>query len=348
MPENLPNIRQTNRPNKQLLPRAMKSKGKWGLLVGFILLLTACSPVSKIETDVLEPAEMAFPGDVYSVGYLIGEPHLEVNTRTNEIDVDARQQFWTGLMDVANTSPRFNPRSLRLVEPSKDSIPSDTLSWQMVKHWTDSLDLDALAVMHRFSLYDSLKRKLVFDLGASNYYFIYQVHAQVQWRIYDPAQRRIFHEHEYEEQFVWESASPQEREAIRGIVDLDRAFRLSSYWSGYDIGRIMFPYWVTESRSYFSGGSRNFRNARDYVEQNQWQNAIDLWKKSFKSNNEQLAFRAAYNIAFALEMLGKIDQAIEWLKRAQQIQFHNKTQEYLEILHQRQQKLDKLDEQMPI
>jgi len=328
----------------------LRRKGQWGLLGGLMLMLAACSPVSKIDTEVLEPAGLAFPDDVYSVGYLIGEPHIKINSRTHARpdDVDARQQFWTGLMDVANTSPRFNPRSLSLVQPLSDTLPSDTLSWQVVERYTDSLNLDALAVMHRFLLTDSLKRELVFNYGAGNYYFIYKVNALIKWRLYDPLQQEIFHGEKYQEQFVWESAAPKEREAIRGLVDLDRAFRLSSYWAGYDIGQTMFPYWVTESRSFFSGGSSNFREASDYVEQNRWQDAIDLWKKSFKRPNEELAYRAAYNIAFALEMLGEIDQAIDWLNRAQQIQYRKKTREYLEILQQRKEKLDKLDEQMPL
>lgn len=313
------------------------------------MAVAACSPVSKIQTEVLEPAAMAFPEQVYTVGYLVGEPHIEVNTRTKaRPDVDARQQLWTGMMDVASTSPRFNPNGLRLLEPSSDTLSADTLSWQVVEHWTDSLDLDALAVMHRFSLSDNLEKDLVFDFGASTYYFIYKVNAIVEWKLYDPVQRKIFDQQQYDEQFVWESAASQEREALRQMVSLDRAFRLSSYWSGYDIGQIMFPYWVTETRSYYKRGSRNFRQARDYVEQDQWEEAIDLWRESFQRSSEELAYRAAYNIAFALEMLGEIDQAIEWLKRARQIKYHKKTEEYLEILQQRKDKLNKLDEQMPI
>ena len=327
----------------------MRGNFQWVLLGGLLLAVTACSPVSKMQTEVLEPAGMAFPGNVYTVGYLVGEPQIEITTRTHaQPDVDVRQQLWTGLMDVAATSPRFNPNGLRLLEPSADTLSYDTLSWQVVEHWTDSLNLDALAVMHRFSLSDELEKDLVFDFGASNYYFIYTVNALITWRMYDPAQRKIFDQRQYKEQFVWESAAPEEREAIRQLVGLDRAFRLSSYWAGYDIGQIMFPYWVTETRSFYKRGSRNFRQATDYVEQNRWQEAIDLWKKSFRRSSEELAYRAAYNIAFALEMLGEVDQAIEWLKRARQIQYRKKTEEYLEILQQRKEKLEKLDGQMPI
>jgi len=328
----------------------MKRTGILGLFGVLLLVVAACSPVSKINTDVLEPAGMSFPEEVYSVGFLLGEPRMVVNTRTNDRpdDVDGRQQFWTGLMDVAMNSPRFNPRSLYLVEPTGDTIPSDTLSWQALEHWTDSLDLDALAVLHQFRLSDSLRRKLVFDYGTSNYYFIYKVNARIHWRIYDPRNRMMVHEQKYDEEFVWESAAPEERQALRDLVGLDRAYRLSSYWSGYDIGQILFPYWVSETRSYYSRGSRNFRDARDYVRENRWQDAIDLWKKSFKRSNDELAHRAAYNIAFALEMLGKVDKAIDWLNRAQEIQYRKKTREYLDILEQRREKLNQLDEQMPI
>ena len=321
------------------------------LLLGVFLLIAGagCNPVRKITTDVLEPAKIAFPDDVFSVGYLMDEPRLVVNTRTNrEAKVDARQQFWTGLMDLAVNSPRFNPRSLQLIEYSNDSLPQDTLDWKQVEHITDSLDLDALAVFHEFTFSDSLDRKVVYEFENSAYYFIYKVNAKMLWRIYEPRKRRIISEYTYEEQYVWESASPDEREAIRNLVDLDRAYRLSAYWAGYDSGQILFPYWEEKNRFYYVRGSRNFRQAKDYVEEKNWPKAIELWKKSFNRGSKELARRAAFNIAFACEMMGKIDLALEWANRAQEIQYMPRVEEYLQTLRERRQKLDKLDEQMPI
>ena len=327
----------------------MKRIGFFVLLCVLITAGTSCDPLKRIRTDVLEPAEIAFPEDVFSVGYLIDEPRIIVNTRANrEPGMDAQQQFWTGLMDAAMTSPRFNPRSLKLIETTNDTVPSDTLEWARVKHLTDSLDLDALAVMHLFVLSDSLERQLMYEFATTTFYFIYEVNAKVLWRIYHPAERDVFSEYTYEEEFIWESASEEEHQAIRNLVDLDRAYRSSAYWSGNDIGHLMFPYWEETESIYYGKGSRNFRKASDHVEQNQWEKAIELWTNSFRSTNKELARRAAFNIAFACEMLGKIDLAIEWLQRAQDIQYNRRASEYLETLQERKEKLEKLDQQMPI
>jgi len=321
------------------------------LLLGVFFLWagTGCSPVKKITTDVLEPAEIAFPDDIFSLGYLMDEPRLVVNTRANrKAKVDARQEFWTGLMDVAVNSPRFNPRSLRLIEYSNDTLSADTLAWEQVEQITDSLDLDALAVFHRFSFSDSLKRQVVYEFESSSYYFIYAINARVHWRIYAPRSRRIINEYTYKEEYIWESASPYEREAIRNLVDLDRAFQLAAYWAGYDSGHILFPYWEEKERFYYGKGSRNFRQARDHVEDKNWEKAIELWKKSFNRGSEELARRASFNIAFACEMMGKIELALEWANKAQEIQYTPRVEKYIQTLRERRQKLDTLDEQMPI
>lgn len=327
----------------------MKPKHRPGWIALLLLLMMGCSPLEKINTDVLEPAEMTFPDEIYRVGYLIGEPRIAINTRENQVpQVDERQQMWTGMMDVASTSPRFNTRALMKIEPSRDTIAYDTLTWSQVKHYTDSLNLDALAVFHRFAMTDSLDLELIYDYGVANYYFVYQVEADIYWRIYDPDKREVFSEQQYKEQFVWESVSTDKREATMRLVGLNRAFRQSSYWAGYDIGQRMFPYWVQESRTYFARGNRLFRDARKHVEDNQWQKAIDLWKKAFKKDSQELAFRAAFNIAFACEMMGEMDLAIKWINRALDIYSYKKAREYKEVLLERQDKLEDIEQQMPI
>ncbi|MFW6101956.1 MAG: DUF6340 family protein, partial [Bacteroidota bacterium] len=154
--------------------------------------------------------------------------------------------------------------------------------------------------------------------------------------------------HSYKEKFVWEGLGSTEKEAIRKLVDINRAFSSAAYWSGNDIGHTLFPYWVEQERFYFIRGNRYFRRARDHVENNNWQKAIDIWKKNFKLNSEDAAYRAAHNIAFACEMLGKIDLAIEWAEKALDIGYAKRSREYLDTLRERKEKLDKIDEQMPL
>jgi hypothetical protein len=319
------------------------------LLGGLLLIGAGCSTVKQINTDVLEPAGVAFPENVFSVGYLVQEPELIINSRANRRpDINARQQFWTGLMDVAVNSPRFNTRSLRLINHNEDSLSADTPDWNEVERLTDSLDLDALALIHHFSLEDSLKRELIFDYTTTTYYYIYEVNATVWWRIYEPQSKSVISDSTYREEYIWEAASEDKREAVYQLVDLDRAYRLSAYWSGYDIGQMLFPYWKQTERFYYIRGNKTFRRAREYVKNEQWEKAIEEWKKNFTGANQESARRAAHNIAFACEMLGKIDLAIQWAERAQNIRYDKKEAEYLDLLHERKEKLKRVDQQMPL
>lgn len=314
-----------------------------------LVILSSCSPIQKMNTDVLEPAEIYFPDDIYSLAFLMPEPEVIINTRTyDEIDAEPGQDLWAGITDIASVSPRFNVNSLKLLDKYTDTIMQETLEWDEVERITDSMAVDALVVLHQVKLSDSLQREIVYDLDYEGFYFVYEVYATIKWKIYDPRNQSIFNEHTYNEKFVWESLAYDERQAIMELVGINEAFSSAAYWSGNDIGHIFFPYWVEEQRFYYMRGNKHFRRARDQVEKNNWQKAIDIWKQNFKLNSEDAAYRAAYNIAFASEMLGKIDLAIEWAEKALDIGYTRKTQDYLNTLRERKEKLEKIDKQMPL
>ena len=44
-----------------------------------LLALASCSPVNKVTTEVLEPADVAFPEDVYSMALLTAQPNIQIN-----------------------------------------------------------------------------------------------------------------------------------------------------------------------------------------------------------------------------------------------------------------------------
>ncbi|MGM0529882.1 MAG: DUF6340 family protein [Bacteroidota bacterium] len=320
--------------------------------IGIFLIfffLWSCSPIRKMNTDVLEPAEISFPDDVYSMAFLMPEPEVVINTRTyDEIDARPGKELWTGITDIAAISPRFNVNSFKLLEEYTDTIRQDTIEWTQVKRITDSIDVDALMVLHQIEFSDSLEREIAHDFDYEGFYFVYEIYSIVEWKIYDPRSQTIFNEHTYEEKFVWEAFGGDEREAISQLVDINEAFSSAAYWSGNDMGHILFPYWVEESRVYYIRGNKYFRRARDQVEKNNWQNAIDIWKKNFKLDSKEAAYRAAHNIAFACELLGKIDLAIEWAEKALDIEYTKHTRDYLDKLQERKEKLEKIDKQMPI
>lgn len=313
------------------------------------LILSSCSPIRKMNTDILEPAEYSFPDDIYSLAFIMPQPEININTRTyDEIDATPSRELWAGIVDIGTISPRFNVNSFKLLDDYTDSIRKNTMDWREIKHVVDSVDVDAVLVFHQLELSDSLKREIVYEFDYKGVYFVYEIHALIEWKIYNFNSKTIIDEHTYKEKFVWESLGGSEREAIRNLVSINEAFSSAGYWSGNDIGHILFPYWVEEQRFYYIRGNKYFRRARDEVENNNWQKAIEIWKRNFKLESEDAAFRAAHNIAFACEMLGKIDLAIEWAEKALDIAYTKRSRDYLDTLRERKEKLEKLDQQMPI
>lgn len=319
------------------------------LLIPWVMVyFLSCSPVKELEMDVLEPAEISFPDDVFTLAFLIPGPKVKVNSRNQyQLDSIPENEFWKGIRDVAENSPRFNVNSLSLIGEYTDSLPEDTLDWHIVTGITDSVNVDMLVVMHPFTMVDSLKRKMVAKYNYEGYYYLYKIHSKATWRIYHPEKMKVLSDKNYDESYVWESLTDEWGAVIR-LIDLRQAFSSAAYWSGHDIGQIMFPYWVKENRFYYIRGNRYFRQARDYVNQNNWQRAISIWKKNFKLNDPGAAYRAAHNIAFACEMMGKVELAIEWAENALDIMHKSQTRRYLHLLREREKKLEQIDQQMPI
>ena len=76
--------------------------------------------------------------------------------------------------------------------------------------------------------------------------------------------------------------------------------------------------WKTSSRYLFTSGSVNMRDAAVYVRENNWQQAIELWKQTYeKKKKGKQKMYAAYNVALGYEMQDSIQAAEEWALKAQ-------------------------------
>ena len=96
----------------------------------------------------------------------------------------------------------------------------------------------------------------------------------------------------------------------------------------------------------------DFEAAEKYLQKNDWDNAILLWKRYADDKNGRMAINARYNLALAYEMKDDIDTAWKWLTAAKQIamQYHSKENlkmitKYQNILVKRQEQIERLNQQ---
>lgn len=82
---------------------------------------------------------------------------------------------------------------------------------------------------------------------------------------------------------------------------------------GEQMAFILAPYWETEDRYFYSDDNPQIRDGIWSVKRQDWEQAIEAWKQV--EGDPSKAYAAA-NIAVALEMLDRYDEAIEWTDRA--------------------------------
>lgn len=81
--------------------------------------------------------------------------------------------------------------------------------------------------------------------------------------------------------------------------------------------RQMVPYWTTADRLYYNGGTVEMRDAGVYVKEHNWEQACEQWKLLYdRSKAKGMKFRAAFNLALGNEMLGDLQEALNWLKKS--------------------------------
>ncbi|KAA6330927.1 hypothetical protein EZS27_020420 [termite gut metagenome] len=83
--------------------------------------------------------------------------------------------------------------------------------------------------------------------------------------------------------------------------------------------KYLIPHWETANRYIYTGGSTEMRDAAVYVGNDQWEEAYGLWKQAALSKRKKLQMYAALNIAVYHEMNDKIEEALTWVMKAQQL-----------------------------
>ena len=148
-------------------------------------------------------------------------------------------------------------------------------------------------------------------------------------------------------------------------LQLDIPFTYSDCWSyenpevhGEQFYFRISPHYIIINREYY----KNLKNIKGYkiksentnelfleaskkVQKNDWEGAAQIWKKFVNHKNDQVSSRACFNMALACEANGKINLAIDWIKKS--INFGSKKGAiYLISLKERKKAQEKLNNQL--
>ena len=345
----------------------------------YIVLVNSCS-VSTIKFSAIEPAEINIPDHIEKVMVIDRSEPSKSNQAENILDgllsgesigLDSHgaEKCIKALQYSLTDSPKFllvsnDAISLKGTGTAEFPVP---VKWKKIKKITKDYDVDALIILEAFD-----SSSLIRDLGIRQQKIkkdgkwinipknvvSLDVEVQAAWRIYDIVNQKIIDEKRFFDQKFFERTGDSFLMAKKKLPSLHSAVSDAAYFSGEQFYFRISPHYIIINREYY----KNLKNIKGYkiksentnelfleaskkVQKNDWEGAAQIWKKFVNHKNDQVSSRACFNMALACEANGKINLAIDWIKKS--INFGSKKGAiYLISLKERKKAQKKLEEQL--
>ncbi len=331
-----------------------------------VVSLFSCR-TSSISIQVLEPADINVPLSIKNIAAINrslpakgqGLNNVLEGVVTGEglfVDRDASKRTIDGLTSALASSPRFTltvPGNIELkgTGTAKWPIP---IEWSQVEQICNDNKVDALLVLETFdsnASHNVTSKTLTKTVdGKQVSYLEFYAHLGIAinagWRIYEPKQKRIIDQNVYVDGMNWDKTGANEKEAIGHLPSQRNATLDAGYYAGQQYSRRISPTWVNVSRMFYVKGNEKMENAKRKVDLNLWTEAAELWQASLNDPKKKVGGWAAYNLALAAEMDGKLDLAIEWCNKAYSDYGNSQARSYSNILYKRKNDQERLKQQM--
>ncbi len=340
-------------------------------ICGMAALLTACK-TRTANLTVLQPAQFKVPEHLNKLALVdrskpsSGWLNVLEGIVTGEAigqDRACRERAVQGLTDALRNTPRFGIVSTGIELPGSragNNLPAP-LPWSEVERICSQYGTDGLVTIESFDS-DNLtstrqqqsKRKNKDGVETTVISFLSEMRTSVRigWRFYDPKNRRIIDEFATDDQVRREGRGNTERAALSDLPRAVNVTRDVSFAVGREYGMRIAPVYVNVSRSYYTKAKdyeAQMEKADQFARANNWPEAAKVWKGMTDRirNNPKVAGRAAYNLAIAAEMEGRLDLALELAEEAWTKYANKRARRYIQILQQRQYDAQRAADQMP-
>lgn len=333
------------------------------LLLAFVLtsmgIFSSCVSINSLSVDTLIPADVTFPASVKSAAVVNNmEPARNEWTDRSKMKAILSPDSAALVKQIAEELANANYFDKVMICDSvlrhQDGMPA-VLSPMMVENMSEGLNVDLLVSVDAAQI-KTVRKWVYTPYSGDQKAPVLEAALLLESRIYIPGRDRAFQHFIDRDTIYWEPDNSISQELIKEAVSA-MSRKLSDH---------IVPFWDTERRYYFSGGSVNLRDGAVAVREKDWDEAFKSWKNEYDHKKGKAKMRAAYNIALYQEMKGNITQAVKYAKEALDIitkkaqknqdEKGNVTMEdseewlmahsYLNNLHEKQQVKKKLDLQM--
>jgi len=338
-------------------------------MVGLMMLISSCSSTSSVSMEVLFPAQITLPQTIKKVAVVNrslpakGEGFVNflegfISGESIRGDREGSNNCIKGLVDKLNNSPRLgavlvNYPQLKGTGTREWPMPID---WAMVDSLCTMYKSDALIALETFDSdihfeagKNMIKQKInEKDTLIAEFYSDLKINVNAGWRIYDKINKKIIDEDNFIDEKGWQTKGATAKESLGKLPNKRDAINGAGVFAGDQFGMRISPTWANVYRSYYVKGKKEngFKNAKKFVKQKNWEQAVIIWTNLAKSVDTKIAGRAYYNLALASEMDGDLDKALTFAKKSNETYSTSFARSYINVINTRIMDQDKINEQM--
>lgn len=293
-----------------------------------LLFLSACSTISYVNIETYKPAEVTFPVLVNKVlivnnaepqpadiGYeydLMGTKQDTARAKADSALFDAAHSLGLAILDTDYFSDVLlyhdSPRT------DDDYLTDQKLTQSSVKNLCEENDVEAVISIDRL-LFDM--EKTVAAIGSNYFMGVIRLRISAIMRAYIPDRATPLATVLLTDSIFWAEEAGSIEALNSYLPTPDNALREGAKYIGEMAAPNFVPHWQNEVRWFYTGGTTEWRQASAYASAQRWDDADKIWKKVYDKTSSPLPkAKVATNIAFAQEMMGNYEEALQWAEIA--------------------------------
>lgn len=313
-------------------------------LIFISVFIFSCSPKRYVTFNSVRPAQITFSKDINS--FLIVDRTGIENKNVNIIegiltgerpgdDKRAVEDLISGLQENIGQSDRFQS-SVFPDRLSADIIPStfpSPIPWNKIEEMASEHQADMIIAIELFdsdfAVNDSKRiiTRVINNKEVPVPEFLTAGNGRITigFRIYDPIEHRIVDQDMMEQNHHWESSGPNPIAARRDLIQRGAALRFISLQAARMYTAKLIPTTVRVRREFYKKKRSvpEMAVGTRYADVNNWEKSVEVWSEGLAKERGKNAGKLAYNIAVAYEVLGDLEEAMNWANKAY-VEYNNK------------------------
>ena len=336
------------------------------ILFGTLFIFSSCASVTNIPIEIIKPADYSFAPNILSVLIVDNAPVFSDDSvhTTNLFGkkgvMEARSVEKFGLYAAEGLGEKLDEKRFFdsvFVHPISlnrpvDGVHEPDLTLEMIDSLLNYYNAQAILSLEDYRFHTDIN---ALDVGDS-FYLTLDAFGTAYWKVYDK-DGYILDTYVQNDSIFWDSFVVKNNSNELAVPDLEDALETLGSYMGGEYTKRVSPVWERNSRAIFTRGHHLFARANDLVQVQHWNEAAKVWYYVFQNGSKLQKAISAHNIALSYEMRNDFDEAIEWAKISKKQfgelkswQINNSivkmSEEYIDILLERQKDSIKLNEQL--